>query len=116
MCHCNCNGQRDLYIGSDFGGINLFNEDGTAIASAPYVTLHDIPHSEYYVATSVTRNADNKTFDVVFNKNITKKMHPDTVLALEIYADSTMALMIKYDRAFARTIVVSPTPGQSVIS
>lgn len=101
---------RDLYIGSLFEIGNVFNEDGTAMEQAPYVTLHDKGRNEYYVADAVT--PDNGDYYAAFTKEVTKKMNDDTVLALEIFENDTMARCVKYDPNYAVARKVSATPGQ----
>lgn len=101
---------RDLYIGSLFEVGNIFNEDGTAMEQAPYVTLHDLARDKYYVANTVT--PDNGDYYAAFTKLVTAKME-EGKLALEIYENSTLAKLIKYDPEYAVARKVSATPGQT---
>ena len=104
--------QRTLYIGSHFGGLNFFEEDGSPIASAPYVTLHDRARNKYYVADSVTPNADGVSYDAVFSADVTVKMEEGN-LALVVFSDSTMANCRLRIQDFATAVTVPPTPGQT---
>ena len=103
--------QRTLYIGSHFGGLNFFEEDGTPMAAAPYVTLHDRSRNKYYVADSVTPNADGVSYDAIFSADVTVKMD-EGYLALVVFSDSTMANCRLYRQDFAVAVTVPPTPGQ----
>lgn len=99
-----------LYIGCDFGGVHFFNEDGTAMAAAPYPTLHDLKTKKYYVADTIAQQEDG-SYVAKWSASVTREMAVG-VYNLEVFADSTMELMIRYQRAFANAIVVSPTPGE----
>ena len=115
MCNCNCYGQAGsgvLYIGCDFGGVRFFNEDGTAMAAAPYPTLHDLKTKKYYVADTIAQQEDG-SYIAKWSASVTREMAVG-VYNLEVFADSTMELMIRYNRAFANAIVVSPTPGEEI--
>ena len=103
--------QRTLYIGSHFGGLNFFEEDGSTMAAAPYVTLHDRSRNKYYVADSVTPNADGVSYDAIFSADVTVKME-EGYLALVVFSDSTMANCRLYRPDFAVAVTVPPTPGQ----
>lgn len=100
---------KDLYIGSLFEVGNIYNEDGTAMAAAPYVTLHDRERDQYFVADTVT--ADGDEYYAAFTKNVTKKM-TEGLLDLEIYTGSNMAQMLKFCPEYAYAREVSATPGQ----
>ena len=103
--------QRTLYIGSHFGGLNFFEEDGSPMAAAPYVTLHDRYRKKYYVADSVTPNADGVSYDAIFSADVTVKME-EGYLALVVFSDSTMANCRLFRQDFAVAVTVPPTPGQ----
>lgn len=100
-----------IFIGSDFGVINVFNEDGTAMTSAPYVVLHSKATGEYYVADSVVQNEDQATYDVTFTAEVTKRMSAISY-AIEVYSDNSMTTMLRYINDYATGVIVSPTPGQ----
>ena len=103
--------QRTLYIGSHFGGLNFYEEDGTPMAAAPYVTLHDRARNKYYVADSVTQNEDQVSYDAVFTADVTVKMQEGN-LALVVFADNTMGNCRLRIQDFATAVTVPPTPGQ----
>lgn len=103
--------QRTLYIGSHFGGLNFFEEDGSPMAAAPYVTLHDRWRKKYYVADSVNPNVDGVSYDAVFSADVTVKMKEGN-LALVVFTDSTMANCRLRIQDFAVAVTVPPTPGQ----
>ena len=105
----NC--KRFLYIGANFGTLNFFEEDGTAVAQAPYVTLHSKEEGKYYVADSVTLNEDEVSYDAVFTSDVTKRMK-EGEYALEVYTDETMTNQRYYDPRFCTAVIVSATPGQ----
>lgn len=102
---------RQLYIGSNFAGLNLYEENGTAMASAPYVTLHDRERGKYYVADHVQLNEDEVSYDVAWSAEVTERMQPGS-LALEVFTASNMenARLVAPDWVIA--IKVSPTPGE----
>ena len=100
-----------VMIGANFGVINLFNKNGTALDYAPYVTLHNLQTKKYYVADSVTPNEDEVSYDAAFSADVTVRMTPG-LYNLEIYTDSTMRTNIAYEQDWATAIVVDPTPGQ----
>lgn len=103
--------QRILFIGSNFGGLNFYNEDGTPMEYTPYVTLHDRDRGKYYVADHVVGNEDGATVDAVFTQQVTECMSPG-LYDLEVYTSEDMQTMVKYIQGFANAIVVSATPGQ----
>ena len=103
--------QRTLFIGSNFGGLNFYNEDGTPMDYMPHVTLHDRERGEYYVADHVVGNEDGASVDAVFTQEVTERMSPG-LLDLEVYTSPDMQTMVKYIQGFANAIVVSATPGQ----
>lgn len=103
--------QRTLYIGSHFGGLNFFEEDGSPMAAAPYVTLHDRLRKKYYVADSVNPNVDGVSYDAVFSADVTVKMKEGN-LALVVFSDSTMENCRLRIQDFAVAVTVPPTPGQ----
>lgn len=107
--------QRKLYIGSNYGPLNFFNLDGTPMESAPYVTLHNKHTGKYYVADSVAQTDDEVSYDAVFTAAITSRM-TEGMYALEVFSDSTMKNMRRYDAEFIVAITVSPTPGQINVS
>ncbi len=104
--------QRTLYIGSHFGGLNFFEEDGSPMAAAPYVTLHDRWRKKYYVADSVNPNVDGVSYDAVFSADVTVKMKEGN-LALVVFSDSTMENCRLRIQDFATAVTVPPTPGQT---
>lgn len=103
--------KRKLFIGANFSGLNFFEQDGTPLTAAPYVTLHSKDEGKYYVADIVTPNEDGVSYDAAFSANVTKRMK-EGVLALEVYSDNTMANLRYYDPLFCAAVVVSPTPGE----
>lgn len=103
--------KRKVFIGSNFGGLNFYNEDGTPMEITPYVTLHSREKGEYYVADHVGGNEDGVSIDAVFTAQVTERMTPG-LYALEVYNSSDMEAMIYYEDEFAIAIVVSATPGQ----
>lgn len=100
-----------LFLGSDFAGLNFYNEDGTPMTSAPFVTLHSVEKGEYFVADVVQPNEDGATYDAAFTAAVTSRMSP-VLYDLEVYADSSMATMLHYISEYAIGTIVSPTPGQ----
>lgn len=103
--------QEKIFLGSDFGVINLFNEDGTPLTYPPYVTLHSKATGEYYVADRVVQNQDGVTYDATFTADVTSRMKP-ILYAIEVYTDSTMVSMVRYINDYAIGTIVAPTPGQ----
>lgn len=101
-----------LLIGSNFGVLNFYNENGTAVEQAPYVTLHSKETGKYYVADSVTPNEDGVSYDAVFTAAVTARMTP-RLYNLEVFTDSTMQTNTYYEEDYAIALVVSPTPGQT---
>lgn len=104
--------QRTLYIGSHFGGLNFFEEDGSPMAAAPYVTLHDRLRKKYYVADSVNPNIDGVSYDAVFSADVTVKMKEGNI-ALVVFTDSTMENCRLRIQDFVVAVTVPPTPGQT---
>lgn len=100
-----------LFIGSDFAGLNFYNEDGTPMTEAPYVTLHNVEDGEYFVADVVQANEDGATYDAAFTAAVTSRMSPK-LYNLEVFTDSTMTTMLRYIAEYAIGTIVSPTPGQ----
>ncbi|MBQ6764038.1 MAG: hypothetical protein IJP45_02510 [Paludibacteraceae bacterium] len=107
--------QRKLYIGANYGRLNFYNEDGTPMESAPYVTLHNKHTGKYYVADSVALAEDELSYDAVFTTAVTSRM-TEGVYALEVFSDSTMKNIRRYDAEYVVAVVVSPTPGQINVS
>lgn len=103
--------KRQLYIGSDFGGLNFYEEDGSAMTAAPYVTLHDRLRNKYYVADIVIPNADGKSYDAVFSSGITTNMS-EGPHHLVVFADSTMKAVRYREQDFCIAMTVPPSPGQ----
>lgn len=103
--------QEKIFLGSDFAGLNFYNEDGSPMTQAPYVTLHSVATGDYYVADLVQSNEDGLTYDAAFTAAVTSRMK-EILYNLEVYSDSTMANMIYYKKDYAIGIIVSPTPGQ----
>ena len=103
--------KEKLYIGSNFGTLNFFNEDGTPLTSAPYVTLHSKEEGKYFVARTQA-NEDGVTYDAVFQADVTERMTP-RLYALEVYDSSAMTNMLYYDEEYAIAIVASSTNSQT---
>ena len=103
--------KRQLYIGSNFAGLNFYELDGTAMAAAPYVTLHDRERGKYYVADTVRLAEDEVSYDAAFSAAVTSRMQPGP-LALEVFTASDMknARLVAID--WVTAIKVSPTPGE----
>ena len=107
---------ENLYIGSDFSR-EIVNEDGTAFEAAPYVVLHNLATRTFAVADSVTDSSvgtDKTAYTFLFEQDTTSKMLPG-VYVLEIYADSTMAVMLDCDTQY-RVVVSSASPHQSNVN
>lgn len=101
-----------LFIGSNYGGLNFFNEDGSPLTTNICCCLHNKITGKYYVADYVAPNKDEMTMDAVFSAAVTSRMTEGNY-ALEVFTDSTMAAMVYYDGDYCTAVIVAPTPGQT---
>jgi hypothetical protein len=104
--------QRNLlFIGSNYGGLNFYNEDGTALSTL-CVCLHNKVTGRYYIADYTQPAADGVTIDAAFSATVTSRMTEGNY-ALEVFTDSAMATMVYYDADYCTAVIVAPTPGQT---
>lgn len=106
--------KEKLYIGSNFGTLNFYNEDGTPLERPPFVTLHNKEEGKYFVADMITPNEDGVTYDVIFSKDVTKQMSP-RLYTLEAYDDANRHNMLYHEEEYAIGTIASSTPGQEAV-
>lgn len=99
-----------LFIGSEFIVGVVFMKNGTAMAQAPHVTLRDRERNTFYVADFVV--ADGINYFVKFTSDVTEAIQP-AALDLEIYADSSKEVMLRYWPKFTTAVKVSASPEQT---
>ena len=104
--------QRNLlFIGTNYGGLNFYNEDGTPLTDNICVCLHNKVTGKYYVADYTAPNTDGMTIDAAFSAAVTSRMTEGNY-ALEVFTDSSMTTMLNYDPEHVVAVIVAPTPGQ----
>lgn len=102
--------QRNLlFIGSNYGGLNFYNEDGTALSSL-CVCLHNKVTGRYYIADYTQASADG-TIDAAFSAAVTSRMAEGNY-TLEVFTDANMETLVYYDGDYCTAVIVAPTPGQ----
>lgn len=99
-----------LFIGSNYGGLNFYNEDGTPLTTL-CCCLHNKVTGRYYIA-DYTQTAADGTIDVAFSAAVTSRM-TEGVYALEVFTDNSMSTMMYYDSDYCTAVIVAPTPGQT---
>lgn len=105
--------QRNLlFIGSNYGGLNFYNEDGTPFNKNICCCLHNKVTGKYYVADYIAPNKDEMTMDAAFSAAVTSRMTEGNY-ALEVFMDSSMTTMVYYDGDYCTAVIVAPTPGQT---
>ena len=106
--------KEKLYIGANFGTLNFFNEDGTPLTRAPFVTLHNKEEGKYFIADILTPNEDGCTYDVIFSDRVTSQMSP-RLYTLEAYDDAHRQNLLYHEEEYAIGTIASSTPGQEAV-